>query len=231
MSTRQTSNWVSLSDMMTGLMLVFLLISILTISHVVQRESERNVLLKDFENTKVEIYDELESKFGDKRDKWGIEIAKDLSIKFENPKVSFGYLSANITPEFKKILNEFIPLYIDIINNPKYIDKIKEVRIEGHTAAWNDYFYTIDLSQKRSDAVLAYILGSKKFGELEEGDRDKIKFWLTSNGLGEGRTVDSNGEFTFDSGGDVDKKSRRVEFRIVTTSDELIDQIISNLKQ
>jgi outer membrane protein OmpA-like peptidoglycan-associated protein len=231
MSTRQTSNWVSLSDMMTGLMLIFLLISILTISHVVQRESERNELVKDFENTKSEMYDELVRTFGGKQDEWGIEITKDLSIKFENPDVLFDYLSSEITPEFQSILDEFIPKYVAIVNNPKYSDKIKEVRIEGHTADWDDYLYTIELSQDRSNAVLAYILESEYFKSLSAGDRDKIKFWFTSNGLGNGRTIDDVGEYTFYSEKTISAQSRRVEFRIVTTSDELVEQIVNNLKQ
>lgn len=231
MSIRQTSNWISLSDMMTGLMLIFMLIAILTISHVIQRESERNELITEFENTKSELYDELENAFGNKRDDWGIEITKDLSIKFENPDVLFGYLSANISPEFKNILDEFIPKYIEIINNSKYGDKIKEVRIEGHTADWDDYLFTVNLSQDRSNAVLAYILSSNYFSTLDQEDQNKIKFWFTSNGLGNGRTIDDDGEFTYYSSHNISAKSRRVEFRIVTTSEELIDKIVNNLNK
>ncbi len=228
MSVRQTSNWVSLSDLMTGLMLVFLLISILTISQIVKQEEERKKLLFEFDVVKTEIYNDLKETFGDKENIWGIEIARDLSIKFENPDVLFGYLSTNITQEFELILDEFIPLYISIINNPKYEDKIKEVRIEGHTANWDDYIFTIKLSQGRSNAVLAYILANQYFNNLVAEDQKKVKFWLTANGLGNGRTIDSEGKFTFYSGEDTSINSRRVEFRIVTTSDELIDKIISN---
>ena len=230
MSVRQTSNWVSLSDMMTGLMLVFLLISILTISHVVQKEEERKKLLIEFDVAKTEIYNDLKKTFGDKEDLWGVEIKRDLSIKFENPEVLFGYRSATITQEFELILDEFIPLYISIINNPKYEDKIKEVRIEGHTADWDNYIYTIELSQDRSNAVLSYILTNHYFNNLQTDNKDKIKFWLTSNGLGKGRALDDDGNFVFHSKKNISANSRRVEFRIVTTSDELIDEIISSSK-
>ncbi len=216
--------------MMTGLMLVFLLIAIITISQVSERESKRTELITEFENTRLEIYEELEKSFGDKRSEWGIEISEDLTIKFENPDVLFGYLSSNITPSFREILNEFIPSYLDIVNSDKYSEKIKEVRIEGHTADWSDYLFTIKLSQERSNAVLAYIFSSDYFSSLPSENKEKIKFWFTSNGLGNGRTLDSEGEFTFESKGDVDVKSRRVEFRIVTNSQELVEQIIDNLK-
>ena len=224
------SNWVSLSDMMTGLMLVFLLISILTISQVVQREQERTELLDEYKTTKADIYNELKDTFEVKETVWGIEISKDLSVKFENPEVLFAYRSAELTPDFVTILDEFIPMYLEIINKPKYADTIKEVRIEGHTADWDDYMYTITLSQDRSNTVLGYILDSKDFYSLSLNNQEKVKFWLVAAGLGKGRTLDNNGAYTFYTKNKISANSRRVEFRIITRSDELIEEIISRSK-
>jgi outer membrane protein OmpA-like peptidoglycan-associated protein len=197
MSARQTSNWVSLSDMMTGLMLIFMLIAVLTISQVVEREKEKNELLSEFENTRMELYSELEEAFGKKEREWGVKVSEDLSIIFDNPDVLFGYLSADITPKFREILNEFIPKYLTIINRYKYADKIKEVRIEGHTGEWYDYLFTIELSQKRANAVLSHILRDDYFRALPERNREKIKFWFTANGMGNGRMLDDSGEYVF----------------------------------
>lgn len=228
MSSGNSSNWISLSDMMTGLMLVFLLISVLTISHVIKQEEKRKELLVEFDVAKTEIYNDLVNAFQKEEDNWGIKIDNDLSIKFENPDVLFGYLSDDITPEFRIILDEFVPRYIEIINNPKYRDKIKEVRIEGHTASWDDYNYTIELSQKRSNAVLRYILSSQYYAGLTEEEKERLKFWFTSNGLGNGRMIDADGDYIFYSRKESEISSRRVEFRIVTTSEELIDRIIND---
>ncbi len=225
---KNDSNWVSLSDMMTGLMLVFLLISILTISHVVKAEKARESMLVDFDMAKSELYEDLQKILGDKKSEWGVEVSRDLSIKFDNPDVLFEYLSAEITPEFKVILDEFIPLYIDIVNNQKYEDKIKEVRIEGHTGTWSDYMYTIQLSQSRANSVLAYILSSDHFKKLDTHEQERLKFLLTANGLGNGRMIDADGEYIYYSKKESEINSRRVEFRIITTSDELVDEIINN---
>ncbi len=223
-----SSSWISLSDMMTGLMLIFLLISILTISHVVKAEELRKAKLVDFDNAKSEIYNDLKKILNDKEDKWGVEVSPDLSIKFDNPNVTFDHLSSDISPEFQSILDEFIPLYIDIINNPKYKEKIKEVRIEGHTGTWSDYMFTVQLSQARADAVLSYILSSEKFHNLDVKEQERLKFLLSANGMGNGRMIDSEGEYIYVSNKESDIKSRRVEFRIITTSDELVDQIIND---
>ena len=50
------SSWISLSDLMTGLMLIFLLIV------VMMQENTQKTLVR-YENTKREIHDALQKKF------------------------------------------------------------------------------------------------------------------------------------------------------------------------
>lgn len=234
MSSRQTSNWISLSDMMTGLMLIFLLIAVLTISQVVAQENERQQMITEYDLSKEEIYSDLEEAFGGKKDEWGIEIARDLSIKFQNPDLLFDTDDSNLKDNYKQILDDFIPRYLAIVNKDEYKDRIREVRIEGHTAevspAHPTYMSTISLSQNRANSVLAYMLENQYYLSLGESDKAKLLFWFTANGLGKGRTLDSSGEYTFESGQTISQNSRRVEFRIVTTSEELIEEIISKQK-
>lgn len=225
---KNQSNWISLSDMMTGLMLVFLFLSILAIHEVQKREQLTKDIVTEFAVNRADLYEELDAAFQDKYQKWNMVLTRDLSIKFENPDVLFGYLQANITSHFQSILDEFIPTYLSILNQEKYKETIKEVRIEGHTASWPDYLFTVKLSQNRANAVLSYILNSDFFQQFKEPEKTKFKFWLTSNGLGLGRTLDETGHFTFFSEKPVSVVSRRVEFRIVTTSEELVDEIITN---
>jgi outer membrane protein OmpA-like peptidoglycan-associated protein len=234
MSSRQTSNWISLSDMMTGLMLIFLLIAVLTISQVVAQENERQQMITEYDLSKEEIYSDLEEAFGGKKDEWGIEIARDLSIKFQNPDLLFDTDDSNLKDNYRQILDEFIPKYLSIVNKDEYKNRIREVRIEGHTAevspATPTYMSTISLSQNRANSVLAYMLENEYYLSLSEEDKAKLLFWFTANGLGKGRTLDANGEYTYESGGSISPTSRRVEFRIVTTSEELIEEIISKQK-
>jgi len=221
--THQSSetHWVSLSDMMTGLMMVFLFISILFM-HQWQKE------FVSYQNNKNSLYKELNNQFKEKYKEWDMILEKDLTIKFTNPEVLFDYRSAEITPKFSMILSEFIPQYLAIITKEKYKDSISEVRIDGHTADWDDYMYTIQLSQERSNSVLKYILNSQYFFNIPEGEKNLVKFWMTSNGLGNGRALDETGKYVFETKKQTSAGSRRVEFRIVTRSEELIDKVIKN---
>ena len=220
------SHWISMSDLMTGLMLIFLLIAILTISQIVKKEENKKELLQDYEAVKEQIHEDLQEAFADREEEWGIEISPDLIIKFSNPDVLFDRLSDDITPRFETILSEFVPQYLAIVNKTEYTDRIKEVRIEGHTAAWDDYLFTIRLSQSRANSVLAYILASEAYTTLIQEDQDKLRFWLTANGLGNGQAIDESGEYVFFSKNPISADSRRVEFQIVTTTEELLEEIM-----
>ena len=221
-------NWLSLADMMTGLMLVFLLIAILFIS-----QTQSNI--QKYKSVKSEIYQELKEAFKTKEEAWQMTISeKNLTIVFNNPRALFRQDSSIITSDYKEILDEFIPVYLGIINKDEYRDNIREVRIEGHTAntsaVYNSYISTVKLSQDRAREILKYIRGSKTYMEIDSLGQAKFEFWFTANGYGKGRAVDSSGDFVHDSNEKISQKSRRVEFRIVTNSEQLIDEIFRNIK-
>jgi len=70
------------------------------------------------------------------------------------------------------------------------------------------------------------------FENLSNKEIQLIEYLLTANGLSYGRTVDDNGDLTINSNLPINKeKSRRVEFRIVTTSDKLIDRVLKELEK
>lgn len=59
-----------------------------------------------------------------------MKISKDLAIKFNKENIEFEPDSYRLREDFKNILKDFIPAYLTIINDEKYKNRIKEVRIE-----------------------------------------------------------------------------------------------------
>jgi outer membrane protein OmpA-like peptidoglycan-associated protein len=144
----------------------------------------------------------------------------------------------DITPTFKSILQEFLPKYLSVVMQDKYIDKIAEIRIEGHTNTkpinkTNDpYIDNMELSQNRARNVLSFLRQQDCFVQLETSKKDRLQYWFTANGLSFGRTIDTNSKLTFNSKTEIDpNKSRRVEFRIVTTSEILVEKVIEQLNK
>lgn len=237
MSSKTDNNWVSLSDIMTGLMIVFLFISISYMIEVQKRQAERDEIFEEFKATKEELYNELDSVFKADFQKWEVKLDKDLSIKFTNPEVLFSSGQKTIRPYFAEILDTFLPKYFNVLLQDKYREKISEIRIEGHTdnvpAPQFDvdpYIGNVILSQLRSTEVLKYFRNMSYYKSLSHKDETILQFWLTANGLSYGRTLDQNKDFTILTGNPANNEfSRRVEFRIITTSDKLVEKVLKEM--
>jgi outer membrane protein OmpA-like peptidoglycan-associated protein len=164
------------------------------------------------------------AEFKDDLNEWNANIDKQtLSVKFKSPEVLFSPGSSKLQPKFKVILTDFFPRYVNILTNKKYKDDIEEIRIEGHTSSeWSSdatpeqaYFYNMELSQDRTREVLEFC-----FKHTVKDDRQWIRERLTANGLSSSKLVINN---------DMEdkEKSRRVEFRVRTNSENRIVKIIS----
>jgi len=233
------SNWTSFSDIMTGLMVIFMFISISYIVEVQKKQKERDIIFEEFKATKEQLYAELENEFKDDFEEWQVELDKDLSIKFTNPDVLFVSGETNIRPHFAEILNDFLPRYFSILLQDKYKNKIAEIRIEGHTDAIpaptfdsDPYIGNIILSQQRSAMVLKYFRNMDYYKKLSQQEEQRLQFWITANGLSYGRTLDNDKQLTALTGKPANNTySRRVEFKIITTSDALIENVLNEMSK
>lgn len=226
--------WMSVSDLMTGLMVIFLFIAI----SYIRKVQENQTVLTDYVETKTRLHDKLVKEFEGDTQRWQMTIGKDLSMRFNNPQVLFASGKADLTPEFKQILDEFLPKYFHILLNDSLRSKIQEIRIEGHTdnvpAPQFDhdaYIANVILSQQRSLSVLRYFRSMPDFETYSDDEKKLLEYWFTANGLSYGKSVDRNGNYTIESKQPIDKdRSRRVEFRIVTSGEEVLENFVKELK-
>ena len=226
--------WMSVSDLMTGLMVIFLFIAI----SYIRKVQENQTVLTDYVETKTQLHDKLVKEFEGDTKRWQMTIGKDLSMRFNNPQVLFASGEADLTPEFKQILDEFLPKYFDILLHDSLRSKIVEIRIEGHTDDVpapqfdkDSYIANVILSQMRSLSVLRYFRSMPVFETYSEDEKKLLEYWFTANGLSYGKSVDRNGEYTIHTLLPIDKdRSRRVEFRIVTSGEEVLENFVKGLK-
>lgn len=225
-------HWVSISDVMAGLMVIFLFIAI---SYMVNanRKTERITNLRDrienlldaYRNLQEHLSEDLRIEFeGDlAKEKWSGNLETEtLSIRFKKP---FIQGDDTVPNTFKSILRDFFPRYIEILTKSKYRSEVAEIRIEGHTSReWHRevtfdeaYFKNMELSQNRARNVLRYVLGIRHPNIIQ--NKEWIKKNLTANGLSSSKLIRDS------SGNENKEESRRVEFRVVTKSEKLIDEI------
>lgn len=227
--SKEASNWMSLSDLMTGLMLVFMLLAVAFMQH----KENRTEKFADYQKKQSALLRDLKTEFKYSKD---VIVDGDLSIRIKPTKVLFESGDYHISEPFEEILDDFIPRYLSVIMKKEYRDFIREVRIEGHTdddymhknpcnQYDHTYFRNLALSQQRALIVLQYIFKSDEFTYRSNVDKEFARYWFTANGLSYGRMLDDEGDLVFKSKQRPNNGlSRRVEFRIVTNSSELIQQ-------
>lgn len=219
------NQWISISDLMSVLMMIFLFIAISYMIDVIKEKDKIKEIAVTYNTLQTELYDDLITEFDEDINKWNAEIDKQtLSIKFNAPEVLFNSGSSILKSEFKKILNNFFPRYIKILTKEQYMYDIVEIRIEGHTSSeWSivvpkdkAYFFNMKLSQDRTRKVLKYVLTNKKLANTEW-----VKNRLTANGLSSSKPVLKNNI-------EDKKKSRRVEFRVRTNAESRMVKILTS---
>ena len=223
-------HWISISDMMAGLMVIFLFIAISYMLHVKEETDKIKAIAVAYIQMQLDLYADLDAEFKEDLKRWNADLDdKTLTIRFKEPDVLFEPGSIIVRLKFERILDNFFPRYIKILRQPKYKNEIAEIRIEGHTSSeWEGatspeeaYIENMKLSQGRTRSVLKYVL--QTIGESQE-IRDWLKLHLTANGLSSSKLITVNGI--------EDKRaSRRVEFRVRTKSEERIVNIIEEIKK
>jgi outer membrane protein OmpA-like peptidoglycan-associated protein len=235
MKSKKDNYWIVLADLMTVLMVIFLFIAVTYMVIKRQDEKKRDKMITDYQTSKIALLQELNAEFKDDfiKTKWNAVLdSSDLSIKFIDEKILFDNNKSDLKPEFKNILSDFFPRYLKIIMKPKYIDKIAEVRVEGHTSPIGEYIHNLELSQDRTRNVVAYLRTLDYYQNQKSEEKERLQYWLTANGLSYGRTLDKNGNLTHKNKLPPDnEKCRRVEFKIVTKTDELINEQIEQLNK
>lgn len=103
-------HWMSVSDLMAGLMMVFLFISIaLMRDAIIERDKIREVAVAYQEN-QVALYEALVTEFKNDLSKWDAEVHQaTLSFQLKSPDVLFDMGKITLQPAFKVTLDDFFP--------------------------------------------------------------------------------------------------------------------------
>lgn len=242
---QQDDHWIPLSDLMTCLMMIFLLVAVMFMVQVeaereqveVQRDaaeqakaeaeeqadSMRGVAAR-YQAIRTRLHDDLKREFAADLPGWKATLDRDLSIRFDDPDVLFDAGKAALKPRFMDILGDFFPRYVKIISAAQYRDGIEEIRIEGHTStAWSArsdadeaYFRNMELSQSRTRSALQFVLLLPGMA----AERHWLTTHVTANGL-------SSSHPRLNADGTENREaSQRVEFRLRTNADARIDAIL-----
>ena len=225
------SEWISISDLSFGLMIVFMFIAVSYMAQIEKKNQEMENLAKSYIELKETIYTALQSEFQKDLKRWKAKIdKKTLSITFNSPKILFKPGKSKLKKEFQKILTSFFPRYISVLTSKDiFIKEIEEIRIEGHTSSEKfrglsknkSYYRNVQLSQERTLSVLEYSFSIRNNNILK--NKEWLMSHITANGLASIKPILN------DQGAEDKVRSKRVEFRVRIKAESRIHQIVKKL--
>ena len=183
--------WQSISDMMTGLMMIFLFVCMDFLFQMKETAAR-------YEEIKNQIHQDLIDEFKpEEMARLGARLdEEDLRVVFVSPSIFFAAGDSTVNPQFQAVLAEFFPRYVKVLE--KYSAEIVEVRIEGNASLeWSGdvnsneaYFYNMKLSQDRAFNVLQYIFTLNDLQTPEK--RQWLVEKLRANGASFSKASDKN---------------------------------------
>ena len=221
MSKQSSNEWMSISDMMSGLMLIFLFIAISFMVKVDAEKQKIKDIAIEYRDTKADLNEALFTEFEDDFKSWDASITTDNTIVFASPEVLFAISKSEINSKFKSILDDFFVRYMKIVSSDKYKDEIEALRVEGYTSdTWKNshskkeiYLKNMKLSQERAYSVLSYCYSLDN--DVVKNQREWLEKHFRANGMAFSKPVDGD-------------SARRVEFRVQMKSEEKVSEILKN---
>lgn len=237
----ETSYWLSYSDMMAALLLMFVLIISFTMlqakTQYEEKEKElsaqqtlvneqKKIMIQQQEQldkivgVKSKLIADLKNEFDGTLLKVSVDaqtgaITLDSSILFESDQ-------SNLKVSGQEFLKEFLPHYLSVLLTSDYRDYISEIIIEGHTDTEGTYLYNLELSQQRALNVARFCLKDNN-GVLSEDETKILREIVTANGRAFSAPI-YNDDNTVNMAA-----SRRVEFKFRLKDEDMVTEMIEIL--
>jgi len=172
-NTEPDTPWLPVSDLMSGLMVIFLFFSLLFFQ--MDTVQEQAVIVEKVQ--KANLGQKIETFIQPNLDSWNAAyIDSTFTVQFyTRESILFKQGKSELSPNFKSILTDFFPAYMHTLQEAEALNWIQELRIEGHSSSDGSYFNNMQLSQQRANAVLQYIWGLPNFSLIWEDGKEHIK--------------------------------------------------------
>lgn len=164
--------WISFSDLMSGLMVLFLVamtVALLAVTHEIS-ESEREKTRRE-----EDIREVLQRVRDMTRDFPGVTL-RGQSVDF-GERARFDTNSHKLSAEQARLLRQLVPKILALARDPVAGKWLKQIVVEGFADARGSYLYNLNLSLQRSERVLCALLASPagSADALSETDQQTVR--------------------------------------------------------
>ncbi|VVE66474.1 hypothetical protein PAN31117_02303 [Pandoraea anapnoica] len=191
--------WISFADLMTALMVLFLVVmgvALLAVTkNVTEKEKREEQHRKDIELI-LDRFQNAAKRYD------GIKIDRERHVIDYGDRARFAFGKSNLAPEQEAVLRQFVPEILALANDDLGKRVFKRVVVEGYTDRTGTYLSNLNLSLQRSERVLCSMFATTGMSLLEETQKVAV------------RNLFLVGGYSFNGSKETDEESRRVEMRL-----------------
>ena len=193
--------WISFSDLMTALMVLFLVamsVALLAVTKTVT-EAERARVERDkgLERLLAEV-EQAAKQFP------GVSVDRTRNVIDFGDQARFDTGSHQLKADQALLLRRFVPNVLEIARSHLGQQWLKRIVVEGFTDQRGTYLFNLNLSLQRSQRVLCVLLNPPSQGDAELSPEEKEQI----------RELFLVGGYSFNSAKASLEESRRIEFRL-----------------
>ena len=191
--------WISFADLMTALMVLFLVVMSVALLAVTKTVSERE-RKQELNKRNIELLlDRFES--AAKRHE-GIVIRRSRYVIDFGQRARFGFGEWGLKSDQEEVLRRFVPEILALANDGLGKSVLKRIVVEGYTDKTGTYLSNLNLSLLRSQKVLCVMFSRSGTTVLTAEQMEQV------------RTLFFVGGYSFNAAKETDEESRRVEMRL-----------------
>ena len=184
--------WISYADLMTALMVLFLVTMAVALVAITGRDGEHK--------KKIDACMALSVDAAARHEGVRVDIGRNV-IDFGD-RARFAFNSSLLSPDQEGVLRRFVPELLSMADSASCKSVLKRIVVEGYTDKTGNYLTNLNLSLMRSQRVLCAMFKADGPSPLTDDQKDAV------------RDVFLVGGFAFNSSKDTPEESRRVEMRI-----------------
>lgn len=208
--------WISYADLMTALMVLFLVVmsvSLLVITRELLEQQKELYIAKqmmdalkakreDRQKAVDEVMTKLDTAANSSKYAGKVHIGKDRRVVEFGDAAQFSSGDFRLTAEGANTLRDFVPVVLNAVEGKSGQLWFKRVVVEGFTDTDGSYLYNLDLSLKRAQSVVCALLDPTAQNSLDLEQQKRVRELFLVGG------------FSSNSAKESKTASRRVELRL-----------------
>jgi outer membrane protein OmpA-like peptidoglycan-associated protein len=166
--------WISFADLMTSLMVLFLIAMSVALVAVTKKTNEEERQRNQRRDDIAKILSEIENATASYD---GITVDRNRNVIDFGGRARFGFNSDTLSSDQSRLMRLFVPKVLNIARMKLGSHWLKRIVIEGFTDQRGTYLYNLNLSLRRSQRVLCVLLAPPTPGEraMSSEEREQIR--------------------------------------------------------